>query len=134
MNKDELNIKIENLLLEHNKIQSLLDILTKLQEGKIIQVNTPLGWRDCDESCKYDLDPSYYRIKPEFEYIPFSLENSEELIGRVVKCKHNTNIYLIVSVFENGVVLGNGERANYRNLYENFIFLDESVCGKQRLK
>lgn len=75
--------------------------------------------------------PSYktdYRVKEEPkvpEYIPFTFEDAEFLIGKVVKCKTQDYTAMIISCTESGTNVD-----DWKPLLDDFTFLDGSPCGK----
>lgn len=72
------------------------------------------NWAICD-----------YRIKPEHEYVPFTFEDAEFLIGKTVRCKSHDYVALIISVTKEGTSVD-----DFKPLLEDFTFLDGSPCGK----
>lgn len=71
-----------------------------------------------------------YRIKLEPTYVPFTFEDAENLIGKAVKTKCKRAIMNIVFLNKEGISLSNGIEGDYKFLFDNYIFLDGSPCGK----
>lgn len=72
------------------------------------------NWATCD-----------YRINPEHEYVPFTFEDAEFLIGKIVKHKTASEVFMLVRIgFDNVVGI------SYKGFLENYVFLDGSPCGK----
>lgn len=110
-------------------IEEKIAVMQAFAEGKEIEIydkhtakwtpaiNPDFNWKGCD-----------YRIKEEPEkpeYIPFSFEDAEQLIGKVVKSKDENWIEMITWC-------GNGEASSipYSTLLYDYTFLDGSPCGK----
>lgn len=72
-----------------------------------------------------------YRIKPELQYQRFDFTDAEKLIGKVVKSKNNDYIGMIKCAYadNNFIVIGES-RVGYDRLFTDFLFLDDSICGK----
>ena len=66
-----------------------------------------------------------YRIKPEPEYIPFTFEDAEFLIGKVVKCKTQDYTAMIISCTQLGTNVD-----DWKPMLDDFTFIDGSPCGK----
>ena len=66
-----------------------------------------------------------YRVKPTTEYIPFTFEDSEFLIGKVVKSKDEDWIEMLI-FFDKDYA----SNITYEVLLMDFTFLDGSPCGK----
>jgi hypothetical protein len=79
------------------------------------------------------IDPSFnecveYRLKEEPKYVPFDFSDAEKLIGKAVKFDHSELVQLITSVQKHHVYLDRWTK--FKDLFENFTFLDGSKCGK----
>ena len=68
-----------------------------------------------------------YRIKPEPEYTPFTFEDAEFLIGKVVKHKKENYLVVITACFNETTNMG-----GFKQLFDDFTFLDGSPCGKPK--
>lgn len=80
-------------------------------------INPDFNWKGCD-----------YRIKEEpekTEYIPFSFEDAEQLVGKVVKSKDENWIELLTFFGEDYT-----SNITYEALLKDYTFLDGSPCGK----
>ena len=82
----------------------------------------------------FDLTPSWnwysfdYRVKEEPKepkYIPFTFEDAEFLIGKVVKSKDENWVEMISWCGDIATSV-----SNYKTLLSDYIFLDGSPCGK----
>lgn len=69
-------------------------------------------WRTCD-----------YRVKE--KYVPFTFEDAEFLIGKIVKRKTHNYTAMIISCTQLGTSVDDWE-----HLLDDFTFLDGSPCGK----
>jgi len=74
-------------------------------------------------------DEFEYRVKPEPKYVPFTFEDAEFLIGKVIKTKSGKVIKTIVGVSPDGVDCGN-TFSYFNHLLHHYTFLDGSPCGK----
>lgn len=66
-----------------------------------------------------------YRVKKQPEYIPFTFEDAEFLIGKAVKSKDEKWIKMLISFDEDYA-----SNISYETLLRDFTFLDGSPCGK----
>ena len=66
-----------------------------------------------------------YRVKPTPEYIPFTFEDAEFLIGKVVKSKDENWVETISWCGDIATSV-----SNYETLLSDYTFLDGSPCGK----
>lgn len=71
-----------------------------------------------------------YRVKKQPEYIPFTFEDAEFLIGKAVKSKATKSVYMIIHCDKVGTSLCGG----YQRLLDDYTFLDGSPCGKLKSK
>lgn len=71
-----------------------------------------------------------YRVKPEPKLVPFSFEDADKIIGKVVKGKIIGNVFLITGVTKHGSVKLANDRFSFESLLDSFTFLDGSPCGK----
>ena len=85
-------------------------------DGKVWHhVNIPFwNWKDVD-----------YRVKETPEYVPFTFDDAEFLIGKVVKHKKDKWVELITYCSENETAI-----CPYEHLLDNYTFIDGSPCGK----
>lgn len=104
--------------------QEMIAVMQAYVDGKEIEtfdgkvwhhVNIPFwNWNDVD-----------YRVKEKQEYVPFSFEDAEFLIGKVVKHKKDKWVELITYCNKYETSL-----CRYEILLDNYTFLDGSPCGK----
>ena len=73
----------------------------------------------------WDWSTTDYRVKPEPEYIPFTFEDAEFLLGKVVKNKKENFLTVITWCFNEAVNMG-----DFKQLLCDYTFLDGSPCGK----
>lgn len=73
----------------------------------------------------WDWHENDYRIKPILEYVPFTFEDAEFLIGKVVKCKTQDYTAMIISCTQLGTNVD-----DWKPMLDDFTFLDGSPCGK----
>lgn len=98
-------------------------------EGKTIQIlERDDCWCDTEIPC-FVVDFKY-RIKPESKLVPFDFTDAEKLIGKVVKVKNMSTMFLVTAVFNNLCNLS-GFEYTYEKLLSGFTFLDGSPCGKE---
>ena len=73
---------------------------------------------------------SKYRIKPQPKIVPFTIDDSEKLIGKTVKAKDRRTLKIISTVNDDGLQVG-VSWCSYRELLNDCTFLDGSPCGKK---
>ena len=105
-------------------IQEKIAVMQAYVDGKEIEtfdgkvwhhVNIPFwNWNDVD-----------YRVKEEPEYVPFSFEDAEFLIGKVVKHKKDKWVEMLTWCSPDEVL-----NIPYEILLDNYTFIDGSPCGK----
>lgn len=66
-----------------------------------------------------------YRVKTEPEYIPFTFEDAEFLIGKALKHKKENYLAVITRCFNKNTDIG-----DYEELLDEYTFIDGSPCGK----
>ena len=106
------------------------EYVVAFKEGKQIQYkNGEYEWIDINSP---NFTPSsIYRIKPESELIPFTFENANNLIGKVVIGKTIKDVVRLVGVVTaKGVILCNSELLIPFDAFSRcYTFLDGSPCG-----
>ena len=106
-----------------------LYFISKFAEGADIQ------WFNPTQGCWVDVDnptflgKSEYRIKPEPKFVPFTFEDAENLVGKVLRKKYGDSIELIVRCNSYGCFVLH-EVVIFQELLEHYTFLDGSPCGK----
>ena len=95
-------------------------------DGKEIEVRNSksTGYYLCKDPL-WDWSSSDYRIKTTPEYIPFTFEDAEFLIGKIVKSKNEKWIEMLIYASENEI-----SNISYGFLLDCYTFLDGSPCGK----
>ena len=104
------------------------DVITAFKEGKEIEFSLMDGdgWNTTDTpDFKNDVE---YRVKQKTEYVPFDFSDAEKLIGKAVK-NNDGSLFLITTFTIVGFEIGN-TAISFNDLFDNFIFLDGSPCGK----
>lgn len=110
-------------------IEEKIAVMQAFADGKEIE---------CKEICYTEwqktVDPLWdwystdYRIKEEPkkpEYIPFTFEDAEFLIGKIVKSKNQNWVEMIIWCDDTGTSV-----TDYESLLSDHTFLDGSPCGK----
>ena len=61
--------------MTREEAKELLPIIQAFAEGKVIEIfDDEIGWAVEKENPKFDLNPKFYRIKPEPKYRPFKTQ------------------------------------------------------------
>ena len=123
--------------MTREKALELSNILKAYSEGKTIQVFDISGqWFDIDKITGFEMNKVtlwnlILRIKPEPKLVPFTFEDKNLFIGKIIKHRRS-NLYNIIvgasplSIWIGSVVNG----LTYFELWENYEFEDGSPCGK----
>ena len=70
--------------MTREEAKELLPIIQAFAEGKVIEIfDDEIGWAVEKENPKFDLNPKFYRIKPEPKYRPFKTQ--EECWNEMLK-------------------------------------------------
>lgn len=110
------------------------DVIQAFKNGELIEWK----FQGKDDTCwQYTSNPAFlidceYRIKeepPKPEYIHFDFSDAEFLIGKAVINKDIKSITLILGVNNESIAIGYSWKT-YQDLFDNFTFLDGSICGK----
>ena len=135
-------IKYKTMTREEAK--ELLPIIQAFAEGKVIEIfDDEIGWAVEKENPKFDLNPKFYRIKPEPKYRPFKSQEGcwNEMLKHQpfgwVKSKVKGYFHLIglvqwASELEDVmIVFATSEQLarSSRSLFEDFIFADGTPFG-----
>lgn len=87
-------------------------------------------WRNVSQP-QWDWVEMRYRVKPEISYIPFTFDDAEFLIGRTVKHKTASEVFMLVEIRMHDVQgISYSQGISYAGLLENYVFVDGSPCGK----
>ena len=107
-------------------IQEKIAVMQAFIEGKKIQLRhfNDSKYYDCTKP-GWNWDSYDYRIKPATEYVPFTFEDAEFLIGKPVKHKKDSWVEVITYCNENET-----SSCMYEDLLRDYTFLDGSPCGK----
>ena len=112
-------------------IQEKIAVMQAFAEGKTIEysiISDKLEDWIITESPFWDWIRIDYRVKEEPkqpEYIPFTFEDAEFLIGKPVKHKKDSWVEVITYCNENET-----SSCMYEDLLRDYTFLDGSPCGK----
>ena len=111
------------------EIDPLLELKKAWARGEDIQYRCKSDdWIDTQDPAWH---PFYeYRIKPKPKYVPFTYEDAELFMNRIVISKDKSCKAVITYSDNEDVLLGTVGR-NYKHLLENYTFLDGSPCGKE---
>ena len=71
-----------------------------------------------------------YRIKPKPKYVPFTFEDAELFMNRVVIAK-DKSCKAVITYADGEDVLLCSYRKSYQYLFESYTFIDGSPCGKE---
>ena len=93
-------------------------------EGKEVEYLCGDEWFRAENPLLY-FSTYTYRLKPKQEYIPFTFEDAEYLIGKAIKNKTNAHVEIIDYISPTNV-----KDFTFDSLLEYFIFLDGTPCGK----
>lgn len=101
-------------------------IMQAYEDGKKIEIcgKTEKVWHNAI-SPDWNWAACDYRIKQEPEYVPFTFEDAEHLIGKVIKSKDENWIELLTFFGEDYT-----SNITYEALLRDYTFLDGSPCGK----
>lgn len=125
-----------------DKAKELANILLAYSQGKTIQRELSNSWEDIEELKGEDLkqatirlmgDFLNLRVKPEPRLVPFTLEDKEIFKNRYVKFKRgSSNIHYLIHTFgPTSVVIGKlSSNFSYKELFDLYVFEDDSPCGK----
>lgn len=122
--------------MNKDHVKKFLPLLTSIAEGKQMQYNDKDIWVDIDEDADWYFDegdePSMWRVKPEPQLVPFTFEDAELIICKVVIPKSgNLLMGTIITVTEFGCgISANTSYTSFDQLLDRFTFLDGSPCGK----
>lgn len=108
-------------------IKEKIAVMQAYADGKEIEAcnSKSTGYYLCIEP-HWDWSSWDYRIKPKApEYIPFTFEDAEFLIGRLVKCKTQDYTAMIISCTQLGTNVD-----DWKPMLDDFTFIDGSPCGK----
>ena len=107
--------------------KEMIEVMQAYVDGKEIEYtnkNSPMDWLKTKDPL-WDWNASDYRVKQAPEYVPFTFEDAEQLIGKVVKSKDENWIEMITWC-------DNDEASSipYSTLLYGYTFIDGSPCGK----
>ena len=129
--------------MTREEAKNLLPIIQAFAEGKVIEIfDDEIGWVK-KENPKFNLNPDFYRIKPEPKYRPFKRQEEcwNEMLKHqpfgFVKSKVKGYFHLIGLVQWSSeledvmIILATSEQLarSSRSLFEEFIFADGTPFG-----
>ena len=107
-------------------IEEKIAVMQAFKDGKEIEVYNiaKKGWFETNDPA-WNWSITDYRVKEESQYIPFTFEDWEIMIDKIVKHKKKPIIEKLTSFCDDSV-----NAIFYNELLEEFTFLDGSPCGK----
>lgn len=89
-----------------------------------------LGWSP-KIGKQFDLATNY-RIKPKPEFVPFTLDDAEMFLGKIIKPKNGKDKFrgMICGAGTGSVSVSTQGSRTYDELLSSMLFLDDSPCGK----
>lgn len=117
--------------MDRAQAKKMLPFIQAFAEGKEIQIKSPTNsniWVTKD-TCVFEGNPEYYRVKPESKLVPFTIEDAPSLIGQVIKWKDSSAFFLITKVCRNTIEHG-GFESSFKRALDELVFLDGSPFGK----
>ena len=109
-------------------IDEMIAVLTAFKEGKAIEIDINQNWFSINNNYKsWDFCNKTYRIAPEPKLVPF--DYNDNLVGKIVK--HKTIPYRSIIIAQDiGNCIIDRNFISYKDLLNNFTFLDGKPCGK----
>jgi len=109
--------------------KEMIEVMQAFENGAEIEAKPIVvgDWKEETEP-EWDWVSFDYRIKKqpkEPEYIPFSFEDAEQLVGKIIKSKDENWIELLTFFDEDCT-----SNITYEALLKDYTFLDGSLCGK----
>ena len=95
--------------------------------GRVQSKNMNGDWVD-SVNPSFDFCSWEYRIKPSPKIVPYTFDDAEHLIGRVVKHKKRPELMVVTLVNSNGVGIAN-TCYTFSDLVNDFTFPDGRPCG-----
>lgn len=115
--------------MTRERAKELLPIIQAYAEGKEIEYRKLI--RRCENW--YEItkptwnDTTEYRIKPEPKYVPFT--RNDDLLGERIENKFTHAVFMISGVTNEHIYVG-PSFITYGELFNDYIFVDGSPCGK----
>ena len=105
-------------------IKEKIAVMQAFADGKEIELRllTDSEYYDC-KNPGWNWGNYDYRVKPTSEYIPFTFEDAEFLIGKLVKSKNWIEMIIWCSDTSTSAT-------DYETLLSDNTFIDGSPCGK----
>ncbi len=124
-----------------NTTEEMIEVLQAFQQGKPIEylyINRDANedWND-DPDPKFNFEEFLYRVKKEQKSMPYDGTHKLCLVGKIVKLKNSSETALITGEDKedlfNFSVHVNGEWISYKDLFNNYEFIDGKPCGTLKL-
>ena len=120
--------------MTREEAKNLLPIIQAFAEGKVIEIfDDEIGWVK-KENPKFNLNPEFYRIKPEPRYRPF--KSQEECWNEMLKHQPfgwvkspRGELFCIDKVFEEGIVYKHSSCHFNEYLEGQYSFVDGTPFG-----
>jgi len=95
------------------------------------------SWSDDKDNWATANNPTWrestrYRIKPQPKpkLVPFSFEDAEFLIGHIIKRKYTSYSMGMITIVNASTIIVGGGIIPFDTLLKDYVFLDDSPCGK----
>ena len=123
-------VKYSNEVLE--RAVKIMGICQAMVEGKQIECSDKgkEDWYIAEDPITYFHTDNDLRIKREPKLVPFSYEDADFLVGKVIVPNGQNIAKLICEVNVLNVMFGWEDHDTYTNLLKNYKFIDGSPCGK----
>lgn len=124
------------MVFNRTELKTLLPILIAIENGETIEYRVNNSkWitfvNIAGDNITWNLDGSKleFRIKPEQKLVPFTFEDAESLIGKIIVSK-DKSVYETINQLNINEINCSGYCYEYQYLLNYFTFLDGSPCGK----
>jgi hypothetical protein len=120
--------------MTREEAKKMLPIIQAYAEGKEIQISTFGGWKTHEVMC-FTSQAIDYRIKPEPEYIPFTVKDLIMFMLKYIRRKDSFESIKIIGCSKYCVLItikGNIKNIPYEILFKEWEFVDGSPCGKPK--
>jgi hypothetical protein len=117
------------------EIKEIIAVLQAFENGEEIEwsYKQSKDWYILGSTPMWSFGAYNYRIKPKQKYIPF--DYNDDLVGKVIKSNKSDKVVnhpklMIVRQENLQIKVEDYYPITYKDLLENYIFLDGSKCGK----
>lgn len=89
-----------------------------------------LGWSP-KIGTQFDI-ATFYRIKPKPKFVPFTIDDAEMFLNKIIKPKDGKDKFrgVIVGANSSGIAISTHGIRTYKDLFDNMLFLNNEPCGK----